>query len=213
MMDTRGMESKSKKVEQGDATRQALLRAARQLFGANGYAATSLDDIVEKARVTKGALYHHFSSKEELFRRVFEAVKKEVSGQVFPARAVTAADTWEDLLERCRAFVDAHVDARVQRIVLLDARAVLSWQQWQDVERDYGTVMLRAGLRRAMHRGVIDPQPLHALAMILGGALTAACMLVANADDPAQARREATSIVERLLEGLRSSVTASSPSG
>jgi len=115
---------KSKKLEQGDATRLALLRAGRELFGAKGYAETSLDEIVEAAEVTKGALYHHFANKEELFLNVFEAVKKELGGVVFPPRSLRPDEVWDDLVSRCGAFIDAHTDPSVLRIVLLDARAV-----------------------------------------------------------------------------------------
>jgi hypothetical protein len=106
-------------------------------------------------------------------------------------------------VSRCRAFIDAHTDPCVHRIVLLDARAVLSWEQWHEVESNHGIVLLRGYLRRAVHRGVIEAQPLHPLAMILSGALMSACMLVANAEDPAKANGEAMAIVERLLLGLR----------
>lgn len=195
----------SKKVEQGDATREALLAAARRLFGGQGYAATSLDEIVGAAGVTKGALYHHFTGKQQLFRAVFEAVKKEVSGETFP-RDVANDDIWRDLILRCKAFIENHTKPDVQRIVLIDARSVLSWDDWHKIDSDYGVVLLRATLRRAINRGILEPQPLNALAMLLGGALAEACLLVANAEDRALAIEEAVAIIERLLIGLRSTV-------
>jgi len=195
---------KSKKIEQGDATREALLAAARGLFGDRGYAGTSLDEIARKAGVTKGAFYHHFSGKQELFLAVFEAVKKELSLAAFPMNVVQDnAAIWRDLISRCRAFIEAHTEPRVQRIVLIDARSVLSWHEWHKVETEHGVVALRGDLRRAMHRGIISPQPLNSLAMIVAGALSEACMLVANAADRSSALDEAVAIVERLLEGLR----------
>jgi AcrR family transcriptional regulator len=194
---------KTKKAEQSDITRKALLAAARGQFSRYGYAEVSLDDIAQAAGVTKGALYHHFSSKEELFRIVFGAVKKELSLQAFPIELQNDGDVWHDLVWRCRTFIEAHTDPQVQRIVLLDARWVLSWDDWHKVESEYGVVMLRGGLRRAMHRGIIAPQPLASLSTILTGALTEACMLVANADDRATAIDNAAGIIERLLEGLR----------
>jgi AcrR family transcriptional regulator len=198
------MQSKSKKIEQGDATREALLLAARELFGMRGYTETSLDEIVRTAGVTKGALYHHFASKEALFRCVFELVKKELSYQAFPQSfGQVDAEIWLDLLARCRRFIAVHTDPRVHRIVLLDARSVLTWDEWHKVENEYGVVMLRFGLRRAINRGIIRPLPLHALTMILTGALNEACMLVANAADHTSALDEASAIIEQLLEGLR----------
>ncbi len=198
------MQSKSKKIEQGDATREALLLAARELFGMRGYTETSLDEIVRTAGVTKGALYHHFAGKEELFRCAFELVKKELSYQVHPLTVgQDDAELWLDLLARCRRFIEAHTDPRVHRIVLLDARSVLTWAEWHKIENEYGVVMLRAGLRRAINRRIIQPLPLHALTMILTGALNEACMLVANAADRTSALDEASAIIEQLLEGLR----------
>ena len=206
-MHTDGTGVKSKKVAQGVATRQALVAAARQLFGTQGYADTSLDEIVQEAGVTKGALYHHFSGKEDLFRAVFLTVKQNLSRVVVDAQM--DPDPWISLLLGCRTFVEAHTDPGVQRIVLLDARAVLSWEAWHEVDSQFGTVIIRSALRRAMNNEIIAPQPLSSLATILSGALTEACMLVANADDPAAARTEAIEIVERLLHGLR----AASPDG
>lgn len=94
------------------------------------------------AGVTKGALYHHFGGKEQLFRVVFESVKRELSRVV--AAAQWDRDPWIALLSGCRTFIEAHTDAGVQRIVLLDARAVLSWEAWHEVDSQYGTVILRA---------------------------------------------------------------------
>jgi AcrR family transcriptional regulator len=192
----------SKKIEQGDATREALVAAARELFGTQGYAAASLDEIVRSAGVTKGALYHHFSGKQQLFHAVFKMVKKELSREAFPLD-VANDDVWSDLVSRCRAFIEKHTEPRVQRIVLIDARSVLSWDDWHRIDSEYGVVMLRGALRRAMHRGIIDPQPLHSLALMLGGALAEGCILVATAENREGAITEAVGIIERLLEGLR----------
>lgn len=201
MIHTAGTHVKSKKVAQGEATRRVLLATARELFGAKGYADTSLDEIVHASGVTKGALYHHFSGKEALFRAVFESVKQDLSR--FVAEALMPPEPWESLLAGCRTFIEVHTDPAVQRIVLLDARSVLSWETWHEVDSKWGTVILRAALRRLTNHGMIRPEPLNVLAAILSGALTEACMLVPNADDPSAARAEAIAVVERLLNGLR----------
>ena len=201
MIHTDGTLVKSRKVAQGEATRGVLLSAARQLFGAKGYADTSLDDIVQASGVTKGALYHHFSGKEELFRVVFESVKRELSRAM--AETQMPPEPWDSLVSGCRTFIELHTDPAVQRIVLVDARAVLGWDAWREVDRQWGTVILRAALRRAMNRGILERQPLNSLAAILSGALTEACTLVVNADDQATTRAEAIALLERLLEGLK----------
>jgi len=144
---------KNRRVAQGDATRAALIIAARELFGAHGYAETSVDDIVAKAGMTKGAVYHHFEGKEGLFRAVFEQVHREVTDQA--AAEFLGPDPWQSLLDGCRLWVDAHLDPAVRRIALEDARSVLGWDVVRDIENRFGAVALRGALRRAMHAGVL----------------------------------------------------------
>lgn len=218
--------STSRKVEQGRATREAMLAAARELFGTHGYADTSADDIVRGAGVTKGAFYHHFAGKQEAFLRVFEEVKKELSRAAFvvhidhekntgaageapraealkPIDRQDNATVWSDLHASCRKYIELHTDPAIRRIVLVDARWVLPWDELQRIENDYGAVILRADLRRAMNRGLVQRLPLRSLAMILTGALNEACILVANAPEPEHALGEAIEIVGQLIEGLR----------
>lgn len=204
--------------ERSDSTRNALLEAARQQFGTHGYADTSLDALVHDAGVTKGAFYHYFGSKQDIFQQVFEAVKRDVSRAAFvthvavdtpfagpprPSATQSNAEVWENLILRCRRYVELHIDPLVRRIVLLDARSVLPPEDWQKVENEHGAVLLRADLRRLTHRGVIRPMPLAPLARILAGSLNEACMLVADADDTVTALDDAVGIIQVLLEGLR----------
>src|SRR5260221_8363640 len=149
---------KDKRVAQGDATRAALIEAARGLFGEKGYVDTSNDEVVARAGVTKGALYHHFSGKEELFRVVFEQVQQEVSDQAVVEFLLP--DSWEALVRGCARWVDAHLDPSVRRIVMQDAPAVLGWDEVRTIENRFGAVALRGALRKAMHAGVLEQQPL-----------------------------------------------------
>ncbi len=194
----------NRKVAQGESTRASLLAAGRKLFGAHGYVDTSIDDIVAAAGVTKGALYHHFSGKDALFRAVYEQVKREITDQL-AAPAFLENAPWEALVAGCQATLDAHMDPEVRRIVLFDGRAVLGWEVVRDIESRYGAIVLRGALRAAMHAGVIERQPLVPLAQMLNGALTEACVLIADADaDEAAARRaEVGAVIVRILEGLR----------
>jgi AcrR family transcriptional regulator len=189
-----------RRAAQGAATRSSLLQAARELFGSEGFADTSLDDVVARARVTKGALYHHFGSKEGLFAAVYEQVQHDVSDRV--VEEFLLPDPWQALAVGCNLWIDAHVDPAVQRIVLRDARAVLGWQAVREVENRFGVVPLRAVLRRALLAGMIAPAPLRPLALIIMGGLTEACFYVADADDPAVAREEVRALVQRLLDGI-----------
>jgi AcrR family transcriptional regulator len=200
-MHTLSTNVKSKKVQQGEATRHALLHAACKLFGEHGYAATSLDEIVAAAKVTKGAFYHHYAGKQELFAAVYEQVKREVSERV--AAAFLEPDPWVDLCAGCQATLDAHLDPSMQRIVLHDAQAVLDADTIRRVDTRYGAVVLRGALRRAIRAGVIRPLPLKALALMLTGAILEGCMTIADSEDPTLTREEVGNVLTALLEGLR----------
>ena len=192
------------RAAQGLATRSALVEAARVRFGAEGFAETSLDQVVADAGVTKGALYHHFRGKEDLFAAVYEQVRHDVSDQVVVE--FLRPDPWEALVGGCDVWIDAHLDPTVQRIALRDARAVLGWSLVRDVETRYGAVALRGVLRRVIRHGVVEDQPLRPLALALMGALNEACLYVADADDPPAALAEVRALVRRLLAGLRRDV-------
>jgi AcrR family transcriptional regulator len=186
-------------------TRGSLVAAARSLFGERGYAATSVDEIVRAAGVTKGALYHHFTDKDDLFRAVVEDVKLEVTGEVGAAflEAADEPDALDTVTRGCLAFIDAHRDPAVQRITILDARAVLDAGVRRDLDARYEVAVIRGALRRAVRLGVIDPQPLGPLAHVIAGALGEACALLAEADDEPTTREEIHTVVSRLLSGLR----------
>jgi AcrR family transcriptional regulator len=194
------------KAEQADATRTALGAAARQLFTERGYAATSTTEIVERAGVTRGALYHHFAAKEDLFRAVFEQLEGEVTRHV-AKEALTSADPLEQLRRGTRAYLDACIDPAVQRVVLLEGPSVLGWQTWQEIEQRYGYGLVVAGVEAAIGAGLIAAQPVEPLAHVLFGALTEAGMVVARADDPGAARAEMEAAMDRLLDGLRAAKT------
>jgi AcrR family transcriptional regulator len=188
------------RAAQGAATRAALMKAACELFGTKGFQETSLDEVVARAKVTKGALYHHFHGKDDLFKAVYEQVQREVSDEV--VKEFLRPDPWEALQVGCELWIDAHLDPAVQRIAMRDARSVLGWEVVRDVETRYGAVPLRGVLRRAIRQGIIEAYPLRPLALILMGALTEACFFVADAEERDSAREEIRSLVTRLLSGL-----------
>lgn len=188
-------------MQQGELTRQALLKAARTLFGERGYAATSLDEVAQAAKVTKGALYHHYEGKQELFGAVYEQVKREVSERA--ATAFLEPDPWKDLCAGCHAILDAHLDPPVRRIVLQDAQAVLDADTIRHIDARYGAVVLRGALRRSIRAGVIAPLPLKALALMLTGAILEGCMAIADAEDPTRARADVGDVLTAILQGLR----------
>ncbi|MBV8956997.1 MAG: TetR/AcrR family transcriptional regulator [Solirubrobacterales bacterium] len=191
------------KAAQREATVAALVGAARELFAARGYAAVGTEEIVQRAGVTRGALYHHFrGGKEDLFRAVLVQVSAETTERVLAA-AGAIDDAWDSLIAGTDAFLDASASEEVQRIMLVDGPAVLGWDVWRAADGDYALRMLEQALARAIEAGRIVPQPTRPLAHVLLGAIDEAAMVVARADDPLQARAEMGRTVRRLLEGLR----------
>lgn len=192
----------TRKAEQAEATRRALVEVARRLFAARGYAATPLEEIARRANVTRGALYHHFAGKQDVFRAVYEDVEQELVGRV--ALAVAAEPSAEhQLATGVNAFLDACLDPAVQQIVLLDAPSVLGWDQWHELNRTYGLGLVQAALAHAMEQGTVERQPLEPLAHLVLGALNEAALAMARAEDVQAARHQFGAGALRLLAGLR----------
>src|SRR5438105_6943888 len=190
------------KGARAEATRRALLASARSLFGEKGYAATSVDEVVRHAGVTKGALYHHFRDKDDLFRAVVEEVKLEVTTAAADSyfEAADGADPAQTVLLTCLAVIDACLDPAVQRITVLDARSVFDSSTRRELDARYEVALLRGAFRAAMRSGIVDRQPIAPLAHIVAGALTEACALIAEADDKETARAEVGDVLSRLLD-------------
>ena len=191
-------------AERSAATRGALVRAARELFARDGYAATGREAIVERAGVTRGALYHHFTDKEALFRAVFEELEAEVMARsAEAAMTVSPDDPIGQLRAGCLAYLDIALDPAVQRICLLDAPSVLSPAVRQEVLESYAVGLVREVLQAAMDSGALARQPLAPLTHVLLAALHEAALYVARADDHGAARIEVGATVGHLLDGLR----------
>ena len=192
-------------AERSATTRAALVEAARELFASDGYAATGREAIVERAGVTRGALYHHFADKEALFRAVFEQIESEVMAKAAEAAmSVSPDDPLGQLRAGSLAYLDIALDRAVQRICLLDAPAVLSPAVREQVMDDYAVGLVREVLRAAIDTGALIAQPLDPLTHLLLAALHEAALYVARADDQAAARAEVGATVEHLINGLRS---------
>ena len=191
-------------------TRAALLQAARELFAEKGYAGTGTEEIVARARVTRGALYHHFRDKPGLFAAVMEAVAADLAQQLVARQlSGTAAGTTgarDQLREGFQAFLDACTGSDFQRIVLVDGPAVLGHGAWSDLVEQYGLGLLRTWLQRAIDDGQVDPLPVDPLARLLAALIGEASLYIARAGDPARARREAGATIDRILIGLRPSM-------
>jgi AcrR family transcriptional regulator len=185
----------------GAATRTALLRVGRELFAERGYQGVGTEEIVARAGVTRGALYHHFADKRDLFRAVHEELEQALVVDI-AERIGGIDDPWELIVTGVRAFLDACTDPAIMRISLMDAPAVLGWAEWREIDARYGLGLVSFGLQNAIDRGVLAPRPVRPLAHLLMGAMAEAAMVIANADDPAAAREEVEPPLIALLEGL-----------
>jgi AcrR family transcriptional regulator len=194
-------EAAEARLPRGDVTRDALLRAAHELFAERGYAGVGTEEIVARAGVTRGALYHHFADKRDLFRAVHEQLEQRLVADI-GERIGGIEDAWELIVTGVRAFLDSCTDPAVRRIALLDAPAVLGWAEWREIDERYGLGLVSFGLQNAMDHGVLAPRPVRPLAHLLMGAMAEAAMVIANAANPAAARNEVEAPLLALLEGL-----------
>ena len=189
--------------ERSAATKDALLRAARPLFAEHGFAGVGTEAIVRAAGVTRGAMYHHFADKTELFAAVFEAVEAELTATIDTAvGAAGITDAIALMKHGAGAWLRAAADPAVHRIVLVEAPAVLGWQRWREVGLRYGLGLVQSLLEHAMSVGAIRTQPAIPLAHVLIGALDEAAVYIATAPDPTTARTEVTVALEQLIDGL-----------
>jgi AcrR family transcriptional regulator len=191
----------SRRNEYTEATRRALLDSAAAAFVAQGYADASLDDIAHAARLTKGAVYHHFGGKRDLFRAVFDEARAELGASLRAAEA-GEPDPWQRLRAGVRVFLEACLTERYRRIVLEEAPAALGGHLVREVDAETAQG-LRAPLTGLMVAGVIRPEPVDLLARVLLAAIGEAGRTVAAAPDGDAARRDAEALLSRLLAGLR----------
>jgi AcrR family transcriptional regulator len=187
--------------ERSEATRAALIAAARRLFAESGYAAVGTEEIVRAAGVTRGALYHHFEGKRELLEAAYEQIEAELTEKIATA-ALGGDDPMAALHAGAAMFLDACMEPEVQRIVLLDAPAALGWERWREIAADHGLGLIEAALSAAMEAGALAKQPVKPLAHVLMGALDEAALVMALSDDPEATRAEVGATLDGLLEAL-----------
>jgi len=199
-----GRRQSQSRAERGEATRVALINAARSLFVTKGYFATGTEEIVAVAQVgTRGALYHHFADKRDLFLAVFDQVQADLAAST---RLNPHDDALDTLINALQQFLDASADnPDVQQIVLIDGPAVLGWEQWRALEGQYGLGAITAMLNAAVAQGVIARQATEPLAHMLLSAVDEAALYIANSTNRQLARRQTRSSLKVLLGGLRHS--------
>ena len=189
-------------AERSAATRGALIEVARRLFTEKGYVDVGTEEIVRHAKVTRGALYHHFSDKRDLFGAVHEQVEEEMVAAI--AAATDGINDPVELLQAAvRKFLDLCTDSNWTRIPLIDAPSVLGWSEWRAVDMRYGLGLATAALTAAMDAGAITQAPVRPLAHILLAAMGEAGLMIATAELPSAERAEVEPTLMALIEGLR----------
>lgn len=196
------MTERTRQEQRSDETRAALLAAARELFADPGYYNVGTEEIVKKARVTRGALYHHFDDKKDLFRAVHEANEEQLV-MAIAATVEGITDPIELLAQGVRSFLDACTDPALSRISLIDAPGVLGWAEWREIDAKYGLGLVTAVLQTSMDAGLIAPLPITTIGHLMLAAMGEAAIMMVLSDDPEAARAEAEESLLALLHGLK----------
>jgi AcrR family transcriptional regulator len=194
----------SLRAEQVAQTRAALVRAGRRLFGDQGFRATSVEDLAREARLTTGALYHHFPTKTALFEAVLEQAHTELMTAATSA-ARGAPDDLEELARGFEAFLDGVLQPDVQRILVLDGPAVLGLARYTELDERYAHAVIVAALTSATKRGTIRVDDPETTTRLLLGALTRGAMLIANSTDAVRTRHAVAKSMRALLNSFASS--------
>jgi AcrR family transcriptional regulator len=184
------------------ATQAAVLKAARKLFGDEGFQATTMDDIAAAARVAKGAVYHHFKTKEDVFEAVFEEVSRDLVAEI--ARLSRAEkDVLVAMAAGTQHYLAACSKGATGQIILRDGPAVLGWERWREIDAKHFGGKIPRALEVAMERGLIARQPVEPLARLLLGAMTEAAVACAGANDIRKAGADYSRAFRSLLEAMR----------
>jgi AcrR family transcriptional regulator len=187
-------------AERRAATRRALLDAARSLFAERGYHGAAAEEIVRRAGLTRGALYHHFEDKKDLFRAVVDEMESEIDEEIEEAERAQSGLP-QAVMAGYRAFIDAVLDPEMRRTFFLDGPSVLGWE-WHQIDARHAVGKIEEGLQSLIAEGLMEPQPIKAMARLINGVLLEAAFFVATSEDPEAARDEVWGAMERLLGGL-----------
>ncbi len=193
---------RSRRLDYSESTRSALVESAVELFTKRGYAGTSLDEIAKRARVTKGALYHHFSGKQALFEAAFETVESHVYDKL--EKIMNGPQpAWERALTGLRAFIQSCLDPAYQRIAIHEAPVVMGWERWREAEDRCSFGLVRSGIQALIDVGEVDDVPVEVTARLLFGALSSAAIEIASSPDPKKTSAQVEEVMVRLVVGFR----------
>jgi len=187
-------------AQRSEATIAAIERAARKLFAARGFEATSIDEIAARAGVAKGAVYHHFASKREIFTRVLDRIQGELAA-LPPPLGRRGSHPLDLMAEAVLRYLLAASESEVKRILLVEGPAVVGWEKWREIDAKYFGAATRAGLAHVLGPKAAE-RDVDALAHLVLGAVMEGALLCATAADPRQTARDVTGALRRLLSGL-----------
>ncbi|MGD0391743.1 MAG: TetR family transcriptional regulator [Acidimicrobiales bacterium] len=191
-----------RREEYAETTRAAIVGAAIERFTVNGFARTSIDSVAESARVTKGAVYHHFKDKADLFEAAFVVMEERLAARV-TAGVEGIEDPWDLLARGIDLYLAECTEADFRQIALLEAPVALGWARWKRIEEHYFLGLVTAALDGLARGGHIDIPPGDVTARVVLAAMTEAGLAVAAAPEPDAERLLVGALVMRLLAGLR----------
>ena len=189
-------------AERRAGTQAAVMKAARKLFGEHGFAATSVDDIADAAQVAKGAVYHHFATKEAVFEAVFDSVSRDLVADIERATR-SERDVLAAMVAGTQHYFAACAKGTTCQIILRDGPAVLGWERWREIDAEHFGGKFPRALAAAMDGGLIARQPIEPLSRLLLGAVTEAAVACAGRPDVLKAGSEYSRAFKSLLEALR----------
>jgi AcrR family transcriptional regulator len=170
------------------------------MFAEKGYHETAAEEIVRRAGMTRGALYHHYEDKKDLFRAVVDEMEGEIDEEIEAAERAQP-ELPKAVMAGYRAFVDAVLDPEMRRTFFLDGPSVLGWE-WREIDARHAVGKIEEGLEALIAEGFVEPQPVGPLARLINGTLLEAAFFVAASEDPEAARDEVWGAMERLVGGL-----------
>jgi AcrR family transcriptional regulator len=194
--------SRSRRLDYSESTRQALVESAVELFTTNGYAGTSLDAIAKRARVTKGALYHHFSGKQALFEAAFDVVEQAAVARL--AEVISGdGSAWQRAVRGVEVYIRSCLDPAYQRIVIHEGPVVMGWERWRETEDQFSYGLVKATIEALIEAGEMVELPIEVTARVLFGALSAGATMIASSADPRKVGADVSRTIVTVMEGMR----------
>ena len=194
--------AKRTQKERSEKTSETVLRVAERHFAELGYAVVSTDALVQEVGLTRGALYHHFGNKQGLFEAVAERLQKRIAASI-ERETAAIGDPWQRFSRGCFTWLDAVTNRAAQRILLIDAPAVLGWERWSELDAEHGSRLLQEGIEELVAAKLMKVESEGALLHLLNGAMNQAALWVVQSPQPEQKLEEVKGVLKQVLEGLR----------